>query len=366
MRQYYIYVTNSCNLKCKYCDGIDIHHNKIEKTKNGINIKQTVQAINSDLKKRPASNPKIIFYGGEPCLRPDIISNLINNINNNGIEFVLHTNGTLLDSLDNKILNKIQSVIISIDGNKKNNDLNRGEGTYEIIMKNLEYIKDMYQGHISARLSLVPNASLYNAVSHLFNNFNSLYWQLENSDDYKPNPSKIFDSYKKDLNKLLDFWLKSISNDKMINIIPFQFAFKSLLYENNNIPILPPCGAADGSIVYITLDGKCYICDKLIGNENFSIGNIDKGINAPNTPFFDANNSSICKVCSYKHLCRGRCVAEHFLFSASNIDFYCKTQQIFWNSCINKLEEVRNLEENGLINQQNLCNKFLELHECVP
>jgi uncharacterized protein len=365
MREYYIYLTNHCNLNCKYCDGIDLHRNSLDKSNNGIDVESRIQFIKSDLRNRPDDKPTIVLFGGEPTQKPKIINKFIEQTKGTAIRLILHTNGTLLDTLNQDLLRKMYCITVSVDGNKSTNDSYRGVGTYDKIIKNIRDIRRWYQGETLARITLMPESSVYEVVTSLIDKFDNIYWQLENSNNPVPHPSKTLKSYEKDLDRLLDFWIDSISNRKMLNIIPFQFAFEKLLFNGTESRSTPPCGAADGSIMYIDIKGDCYICDKVIGNEKFKMGNIYTGIKI-SAPFFDVNSSKRCANCEIKYLCSGRCVTAHYLFSPSKLDYYSKSQKIFWEKCKNKTPIMKELVEQGLINKNNLENELFQHNECLP
>ena len=53
---------------------------------------------------------------------------------------MMQTNGTLLNRLPPAYINRFHTILVSIDGDKKTTDANRGEGTYEKVVANLRSI----------------------------------------------------------------------------------------------------------------------------------------------------------------------------------------------------------------------------------
>lgn len=78
-------------------------------------------------KEQPA--PIICFYGGEPLVRRHLIAQAIDILHGHAT-FVLQTNGTLLDTLEDKYLHALDTILVSIDGDAAETDRNRGKGTY--------------------------------------------------------------------------------------------------------------------------------------------------------------------------------------------------------------------------------------------
>ena len=90
---YRLYLTENCNLKCKYC------YEK-NKTTNEIDFENIKSIIDYEIKQNN-KNSLINFYGGEPLLRKDLIYKTINYIKSKNTKtkfnFGLATNGMLLD-----------------------------------------------------------------------------------------------------------------------------------------------------------------------------------------------------------------------------------------------------------------------------
>ena len=109
--EYFVYMTNDCNLKCKYCSVL------LDCEKNSLPIKPTYsyEALISFIKNTQITieddEISIYFFGGEPSLEYDDIEKFINiakkELSDFNLKFVLHTNGLRLDILPDKILNEL-------------------------------------------------------------------------------------------------------------------------------------------------------------------------------------------------------------------------------------------------------------------
>ena len=116
-----VMMTKNCNLSCSYCF-VNKDNKKSELPETELK-KQIVSIISST-----PSIKSINFYGGEPLLRYKTIKNLIEytKTKNKGMKFFVNTNTTLLTQemvpffKENGV-----SLIISLDGGKKTNDLFR-------------------------------------------------------------------------------------------------------------------------------------------------------------------------------------------------------------------------------------------------
>lgn len=124
----------------------------------------------------------------------------------------MQTNGKNLDKLPPKYLNKITRILVSLDGNRKRTDYNRGIGTYRKIMDNLNLIKERgYKGEIIARMTISQEfPDVYEQVLNLIDaGFNSIHWQIDAGffkfDYDKEKFSEFIQEYNKSISKLIDF-----------------------------------------------------------------------------------------------------------------------------------------------------------------
>lgn len=131
-------VTNRCNLKCIHCYAKAISYECA--TKNELTTDEGFQLID-DLSN--FGIPVLLFSGGEPLLRPDIIE-LLKYANQKGLRTVLSTNGTLItDEIALKLKNiGLSYVGISFDGlSKVNNKLRGVPNSFENALNGLRFCK---------------------------------------------------------------------------------------------------------------------------------------------------------------------------------------------------------------------------------
>ena len=140
--------TYKCNLKCKYC-----FYNINDIQPNGIkDEKQDRQELTLDEIDRfilqPAKKSKvkrIIFSGGEPMIRKDILQLLRKTIEY-GMKCILQSNLTLdIDNLlnDELVMNNVY-FRVSLDGIEEQNDKVRGMGAYNKTNNNISKILKYY------------------------------------------------------------------------------------------------------------------------------------------------------------------------------------------------------------------------------
>jgi MoaA/NifB/PqqE/SkfB family radical SAM enzyme len=125
----YLAVTNRCNLACYYCYG-EYANRKNWKEFTTLELLTLID----DLARQ--GTRLLQLQGGEPLLRDDI-GTLIDRVRYNGIICDMITNGILVKEKFEAV-KKLDSICISLDGQRQINDRNRGKGTFSKIMEAIE------------------------------------------------------------------------------------------------------------------------------------------------------------------------------------------------------------------------------------
>ncbi|HOE92882.1 MAG: 7-carboxy-7-deazaguanine synthase [Candidatus Methanofastidiosum methylothiophilum] len=353
---YHIVLTTKCNSHCKYCyeksmNDFDFDiESKIKLDLSApedseINIEELARFIKSD------KNPVIIFYGGEPLLKINKIKDIMDNIN---VPYRMQTNGKLLNELPIEYLNRIDRILISIDGNKEKTDSNRGEGTYNLVMKNVSLIREKgYIGEIIARMTIdLKSPDIYEQVLHLISiGFSSIHWQIDAgfyAYDYDKKKFSIFlKGYNASITKLVDFWVKDMQNKRVLKLYPFIGIVDSLLKNEKS---LLRCGAGHSGYA-IRTDGKIVACPIMTWIEDFFSGDLNS--NPEDLKVFPI--AERCINCEVNHICGGRCLYwSHLrLWPEEGDQLICKTIKHLIYELKNKVPEIKELIQKGIISSKN-------------
>lgn len=294
-------------------------------------------------------NPVLIFYGGEPLLEIEKIEKIIDNLKDRGIKFRMQTNGKLLDKLPKEYTNSIGKILVSLDGNKERTDYNKGKGTYDLVMKNIEKIRQNgFQGEIVARMTISEFPDIHNQVLHLINEgFTSIHWQLDAGffkfDYDKEKFTEFVQEYNKQISKLIDFWIKDMKkNHRVLKIYPFLGIMQDVL---NNTKTKLRCGAGYAGYA-IDTRGKIIACPIMNSIVDFEAGDLD--CQPENLKKFEVNE---CKDCSYLNLCGGRCLywRKANLWPKSGNELICKTIKHLIDELKSKLPKIQELLQNKTI-----------------
>lgn len=125
-------ITSKCNMHCEFCYGPE--------EQKELTTEEALEKIRQ-FKKQGATS--LVFTGGEPLLRQDIIE-LIKHAKQQGLFTILHTNGLLIDNnfLD-KLENWLDQINLPLDGyNDETNSLMRGKSHFQRIIDSLGLLKN--------------------------------------------------------------------------------------------------------------------------------------------------------------------------------------------------------------------------------
>jgi uncharacterized protein len=357
---FHIILTEKCNSKCRYC------YEKSEKEfgdklnerfkfdftapcESKLDVKELKKFILKD------KEPKIIFYGGEPLLNIVKIKEIMDDIPN--IAYYLQTNGKLLNEIPAEYVNRFSKILISIDGNKKRTDFNRGKGTYDLVVNNLKLIrKNGFKGEVVARMTISFTdkfTDLVKQVKHLFQiGFNSVHWQLDmgfyESDYNEKYVGEFIRKYNKEVSKLMKFWVKKMKENKkkfgpskiqtkgeVLKIYPFLGIFDSL-YHRTKTKLR--CGSGYANYT-INTRGNILACPIMNCVENFYVGNVKKS--NPNK-LKEISLIEPCPSCEYYTICGGRCLYSNNakLWPEKGQEQICSSIKFLIKEMIKKIPEI--------------------------
>lgn len=360
---WHILLTEKCNSECRYC-----YKKSLKEFDNGLqnkfnfefNAPCNFEANYEKLKKfvMQDKNPVIIFYGGEPLLQIEKIKEIMD-LFGDSARYCMQTNAKLLDKLDSKYMNNFSRILVSIDGNKQKTDSNRGKGNYDLVIKNIEYIrKKAYKGEIVARMTISQSSGkdFFKQVKHLIELinkklFDSIHWQLDmgfyKNDFNEIKIKKFVENYNKNLSELIDYWISEMANGKVFKLYPLLGFFESIYYNKPVEGIR--CGA--GFIGYaITTNGKITACPILNNITNFYCGDLNSKLN-------EIKKISViepCKSCKDLGICGGRCLYMNYakLWPEKAQKLICSTIKHLINEIKRVLPEIKTLINKGVISEE--------------
>lgn len=269
-----IFVTEKCNLKCKYCyeKGMDrVRDMDIDIANKTIDfICQKIQDERSDI---PLN---IILHGGEPLMNFELVKYMHKEISKRVKEreviYDMTVNATILDNEKiDFICKNINNISVSVDGTKKSHDKNRifpnGTGTYDIAIKNSKRLLDNRKDvRIRMTYSVNTVSELYESIVKILKDG---FTNITPVADYMALNWKETD---------IDILNDQIS--KLINIKKeYPNAYISLL-DVKNLNTKKGCCFGGITSFAIDIDGNLFPCALCVGNDELKLGNVlDENIN---------------------------------------------------------------------------------------
>ena len=301
-----IFTTLACNYRCVYC---------FEKNQlcNEFMTKETADDIIAFVKRRYSDHHftmplKIKWFGGEPLLNMEIIRYISKELHSNNINFTakLYTNGRLLTketATELKSLGVTDEVVIPIDGlaptyaglkNCKEEDFYRtieNIKACEDILKIIIHINvsEASKNDVKPLLDLLRNE--YNIKSHI----QMVNVEPQNTGEIRKDNHIGYDEFRK-------------ASELLVN------SKRSAIKKSYG------CEARHPDYYVVGTKGELYICEHLIGQKKYIVGNIkDQSEQIDRAGTIWDNNRIIddCKDCPILPLCLGHCTANRYI---DNID----------------------------------------------
>jgi len=279
------------------------------------------QSIDYIAEKYPV-NTGIIFFGGEPLLKKDLIQKTISYAEEknakektNYYHYKVTTNGLLLDEEFLQYANKAGlQISISIDGNQQAHNtfrrLKNGEPTFLILEKKIELLLK-YQPYAKCLMTISPETVSYyeDSVKYLINcGFKYIIASL----DYTGNwTDDSLQELKKQYNKISKLYEKLIMDEEKIYFSPFEMKLATHIRQSNLECYQCHLGQRQISIAH---DGKIYPCIQFvkdgISNTEYAIGSVFDGIDVARQKqmYADSKKQDInCIECDYNSRCNNKC-----------------------------------------------------------
>lgn len=361
--EYFVYMTNDCNLHCQYCSVL------LDCQKSNLPIKPTYSnpALADFIKRVQQENEdtevNIYFFGGEPTMEYLAIIELVGQLKQAlpkalTLKFILHTNGLLLNQIPLNLSKELSLIMFSINY-EKIPKYNLANSYFSTIMENAIITKQQSGIPMIARLTITEETSLYTEVLQVSSFFDLIYWQIENCIQFK-DFSSFYETYCFEIERTFDYWLQYLKHGFMIKLVPFMAVLKFMFFPDRTDNEFS-CGYSRG-MIYIQTDGNCYACSDNVEACVHHIGDIKSGITLKKFSL----EMFRCAKCSYRRLCMGRCGRMHIEFTDHHISEYCRMNQFMFNLFNARQAELDLVLREYPAFKHELTNCLLEYTEFTP
>ncbi|ORC31235.1 hypothetical protein B4O97_17125 [Marispirochaeta aestuarii] len=356
LRNPWIYITEACNLRCKYC----FNPNKVLSRANTITLSNFKQIIENILFYSDISEDmplRIVLFGGEPTLYPELLKELMDYAYGRlegKVQFHLITNGTNITAVGDCMIEYSQksalSIQLSIDAAPENLTLRVGDDKRQIYEDSLRKTFDFLLDNsirFSIRATLSPEQ-----VEDLWENFRYFVSVYDESDKITSNitfsPDFLTGKWSEDnfsrLDEQVDKIVSCITNEyvekkRILHETNTKRAFTNLYRKKNKTtPSRRTFCGFSNNLFSIAPNGDAFACHRVYENTrlqfgNFLDGTIDiakfNGIYAAyNNAQFIRPNKRIgiekCSDCEIQWNCASVCPAENaHSTSSAEIEYEC-------------------------------------------
>ncbi len=306
-----LHLTNRCNLACRYCYA-----------KPGTQDMTLETAIAAIQQCARGPNCGIIFFGGEPLLRQDLIRDVIHWCEEQGshrFHYKVTTNGLLLDQafLDEAEKTRL-FVAMSHDGVREAHDFLRtgvsGTGSFDALLPKLELLL--------ARRPYSPIMMTVNpeTVDHFAD---SVEWLQSKGAQYlicSLNYAGAWtDATLRKLNRQyrrLEKWhLANYLAERKMYFSPFDKRIATRVFCDRTTSCL--CGKRQ---ISVAPDGGLFPCVQFVGHPEYQIGTATAGINETRRQEIFAQNEAdkpVCAGCALAPRCHNKCGCLNFQTTGS-------------------------------------------------
>lgn len=324
-----INIAHDCNLRCQYCFAGQGGYGQWRMLMSFDVARRAVDFLIAH--SGPREHCELDFFGGEPLMNWHVVQQTIDYVHKQEkkhgkkIKMSLTTNGLLLDKEKVKYLtdNHI-SLILSLDGRKEMHDRMRpgvhGEGTYDEIVKNLQYCvanrkgEEYYVRGTFTRYNMDFTNDVIDMIDKGFPAVSMEPVVGEDTADYSIKEEDL-PRVKAEYDRLAKLFIAREEEGRPF----FFFHFNMDLWKGPCLPKrLRGCGAGHEYLAVVP-NGDIYPCHQFVGREGYVIGNVYEGLkNFKTMRDFRMNHvfsKPECVDCWAKFFCSGGCHANNEAFA---------------------------------------------------
>lgn len=374
---FHLILTDDCNLCCSYCRAKAFEELDEMGDPSAPEIRidadlpseldYDLDLLYHFLKKDPGAT--LTFYGGEPLLRADLIDRIVREAPVR--RFMMQTNGILLDRLKPEIVNRLSTLLVSLDGCEALTDASRGAGIYRRVMENVRRIlANGFSGELIARMTVTEKTDIADAVRYLADNpdhsFSSIHWQIDanfaGDFSHRPFAAWVKNSYNPGIRNLAADWVDRMEREgRVMKWYPFLDPMDDLLHDRTS---LLRCGSGHANYSIMT-DGHIAPCPVMIGMSDYYVGHI-RDADPRNLDRVLVGNE--CNDCTIRDFCGGRCLYSNITrpWGAQERKLVCGTVENLMDALLSELPRVKRLIKNGTISMEDFAHEKFNGCEIIP
>lgn len=360
LTNFYLFVSQECNLACSYCYGDGGEYRKSKMIMDEETANQFIDRFITD------QNPGYLinFFGGEPLLNLPLIQKIIDRCRAktepHGIRMVFNmtTNGTVWnDKIAEFVKKNIDTVTISLDGPKDINDAQRPAcGSFSPYDKTLRTLEALKQQGSSYTIRTIMTKNSSGRLKEIYDH--NIQWAGKggvglSSADVEADHALAFsdEEYKALIDEIVKInteSMNSLADSAHPQFNEYTGSLCKLLFGRQYRP--RPCNAGQTTLA-VAADGELYPCHRFVGYQEFCVGNVkdETPLNAhyqelcrsfKETP---VDKNPQCSHCWARHLCGGSCYVISHLREGDLFKpplRHCQLKQTVFESLLKEVVEI--------------------------
>jgi radical SAM protein with 4Fe4S-binding SPASM domain len=366
-------ITMKCNAKCRGCINSSITFKEpfsIESNSSDTIPKRDSAAIVSLIQKDNTDDVVVCFYGGEPFLAPDKISEVISflekKIRITFLRFMVYTNGIgIKDALLSypEIGDKIWLYSISIDGTEKQHDAIRRGAPLWKIRQNLSFLKEnTFLVNVLMWSTLREGQSVFDCFEEFLSLHNKglvdhFFWHFIETDGPFVNFSSFAGKYEYDLRKILNIYINYLKKGKVLSIIHLNELILYIITGRSRGS--SACGV-ELSRNYDIIGGKIQTCADLPSDYSLGVINIDGSFCIKDrdlSHLIGYKEVLGCNKCGIHSYCGGRCPVQALTGNQIRVKQYCQLMRLHVAVVLDFIKEIKILLDDKGISLQDIYNR---------
>lgn len=376
-------ITGRCNASCKGCINSSV---TLKNEKNRNRIIDTVPSRDALIVRKLAEmhneeNVILCFYGGEPLLGIDKISDILGILDSSEISgrmrYLIYTNGTFLKkSIKDyrNIMERIWIYAIGIDGGEnQHNRIRKGTDLLKI-RANLKELKSIYSGNVIMWSTLREEQSLrdcFEEFEHLEKNglVNQFFWHWVETEKAFKGFHRYIVEYEKDLRFIMEKYLHRLA---LGNVLPVTHINELVLFLMTGEERGTTACGVEVAKNYDILGGKIHACADL--PLEFSIGELktDGSLEIRDCDLkrlTEYKNHLGCYECGVHPYCGGRCPVQAMTGAYERLFQYCMLMRLHVGTVMKYMPEILKLFAEKNICAQDVYDKsgiFAQFTDVTP
>lgn len=359
-----LHVAHTCNLNCAYCFASQGNYHGERAVMSYEVGKQALDFLMDHSGTR--HNLEVDFFGGEPLMNWQVVKDLVayarsvEKERGKNFRFTLTTNGMLIDDDVIDFANKeMHNVVLSLDGRKEVHDRYRvdyaGKGSWETIVPKFQKLvasRPADKTYYMRGTFTHENPDFLEDIKTMLDlGFDEL--SMEPVVCAPNDPAALTEE---DLNIVFDQYekLAQLMQERRKAGKPFTFYHYMLDLAGGPCVYKRISGCGSGTeYMAVTPTGELYPCHQFVGEEDFKLGDIWKGVTNPavQEQFAACNvyTRPQCADCWAKLYCSGGCAANAFHATGSIQGVYEHGCDLFRKrmECAIFLEAAKSVGEDG-------------------